>query len=99
MSRTPAAHRLATKKARAQRAYVRALRRHYPIRYVTGISPDVSPEELARQMAAAPIMVIPEPRMGMQHGLTAEEWGEHLSRVGKEYAARLSRHYDTKGDS
>lgn len=37
MSRSPAAHRLATRKQRAERLWIRQTRRNYRPRYVTGL--------------------------------------------------------------
>jgi hypothetical protein len=65
MSRNPAAHRLATKKARQERAWRRALYR-MPLRYVTGID-SASVEEWGRYADRMPLMVLPEPAMSVEY--------------------------------
>lgn len=57
MKRSPEAHRLATRKTRAERAYRRALYR-MPLRWITGVSPeDIDPDTLL----PGRLMYMPEP--------------------------------------
>lgn len=59
MTRSPAARRLLTKKARQERAWRRAMYR-MPMRWVTGVQPDLSADQVAEMMRHAPLMVVPD---------------------------------------
>jgi hypothetical protein len=108
MTRTPAAHRLVTKKARQERAWRRAMHR-MPMRWVLPAGPPLSADQIAEMMRHAPLMVMPEePTYGYgpiprearaaydrefhttrypisMTGVTAEEWAEHMRKVGQAY--------------
>jgi hypothetical protein len=57
MKRSPAAHRLSTKKARQERAWRRAMYR-MPMRWVLPAGPPLSADQVAEMMRHAPLMVI-----------------------------------------
>lgn len=99
MTHTPAAHRLLTKKARQERAWRRAMYR-MPMRWVLPAGPPMSADQMAEMMRHAPLMVIPEePTYGYgpiaMTGVTAEEWAEHMRKVGQAYGASLSDRAET----
>lgn len=101
MTRSPAAHRLVTKKARQERALRRAMYRNpyfrVPMRWVTGAQPDLSADQMAEMMRHAPLMAMPEePTYGYgpiaMTGVTAEEWAEHMRKVGQAYGYTASEY-------
>lgn len=67
MTRSPAAHRLLTKKARQERAWRRAMYR-MPMRWVTGVGEPFGEGEIAEMMRRAPLMVITDEATTYGHG-------------------------------
>lgn len=83
MTRSPAAHRLVTKKARQERAWRRQTRRNYRQRYVLGW--DGSSDDIALTAAAYDREFHTTRYPISMTGVTAEDWAEHMRKVGQAY--------------